>query len=362
LDFSYVLRQKDLIELFDTTPDLAGSDIDVSRFIREADEHDVFVFWRDIPQGGPDPDEAGPTREELCSVPISKDLKEKTLWSWNHLEKRWIQPRSIYPGLILMLDADQGGYSNELGWTGKDKTRVTVLNTPGTVPESNDDDKNSYKTSWQTIDEHTELVRKTLIALMAFYRSALEDTECEALLDAACWHDAGKAHPQFQQAIPDGAPDRRLWGKSALPMKPYERKGFRHELASALAMLNNSVSDLAVYLAAAHHGKVRLSIRSLPHEKRPLELERRFARGIWDGDILPEAKLCEGVQMPQTVLKLTYMELGEDPKTGPSWLARMLKLREDYGPFRLAFLETLLRIADWRASSTQEDDSMREEP
>lgn len=362
LVFSHVLRHKDLIELFDTTPDLAGSDIDVSRFIREADEYDVQVFWRDIPPNGPSPDEKGPSREELCSVPISKDLIQKTLWRWDHLEKRWAKPMSVYPGLVLMLDADQGGYTNEVGWTGKGKSRVQVWNSLTSVPESNDDDKDSYTTSWQTIDEHTELVMKQLSALIAFHRSDLGDMACAALWDAARWHDAGKAHPQFQQAIPEGAPDKRLWGKSACRMKPYERKGFRHELASALAMLNNGVSDLAAYLAAAHHGKVRLSIRSLPHEKRPSEPGRRFARGIWDGDVLPATKLCKNFQMRPTVLKLTYMELGEDPVTGPSWLARMLKLRDNLGPFQLAFLETLLRIADWRASSNQEDFGIGEEP
>jgi CRISPR-associated endonuclease/helicase Cas3 len=47
----HVLRRKDLEELFDTTPDLAGRDIDVSRFIRETDELDVQVFWRGLADG-----------------------------------------------------------------------------------------------------------------------------------------------------------------------------------------------------------------------------------------------------------------------------------------------------------------------
>jgi len=89
----------------------------------------------------------------------------------------------------------------------------------------------------------------------------------------------------------------------------------------------------------------------LPQESRPPEMGRRFARGIWEGDVLPEAQLSAGLIMPPTELKLSYMELGEDPDTGPSWLARMLKLRDTLGPFRLAFLETILRIADWRASA-----------
>ena len=48
---------------------------------------------------------------------------------------------------------------------------------------------------------------------------------------------------------------------------------------------------------------------------------------------------------------LSLMELGEDETGRPSWLARALKLREEYGPFRLSYLETLVRIADWRGSN-----------
>jgi CRISPR-associated endonuclease/helicase Cas3 len=42
------------------------------------------------------------------------------------------------------------------------------------------------------------------------------------------------------------------------------------------------------------------------------------------------------------------MELGAED----SWTAAAARLRDgpELGPFRLAFLEALLRIADWRAS------------
>lgn len=72
-------------------------------------------------------------------------------------------------------------------------------------------------------------------------------------------------------------------------------QGFRHELASALAWLQQNAEapdvDLVAYLIAAHHGKVRLSIRSMHNENRPRESSRLFARGIWDGDALPRVEL-----------------------------------------------------------------------
>src|SRR5208283_6167344 len=68
IQHSHVLRRKDILDLFDTTPDLAGMDIDVSRFIRETDDHDVQVFWRELKDGPPAEDEPRPHRDELCSV------------------------------------------------------------------------------------------------------------------------------------------------------------------------------------------------------------------------------------------------------------------------------------------------------
>jgi CRISPR-associated endonuclease/helicase Cas3 len=47
------------------------------------------------------------------------------------------------------------------------------------------------------------------------------------------------------------------------------------------------------------------------------------------------------------------MKLGEGP-SGQSWLARVLALRSVLGPFRLTFLEMLLRVADWRGTEKGE--------
>jgi CRISPR-associated endonuclease/helicase Cas3 len=358
MSFTHVIRRKDVVELFDTTPDLAGADIDVSRFIRETDDHDVLVCWRELSgNDDPAPEEPAPARDELCPVPVG-DLKgwlkksRGSAWRWDHLEKRWTRPEVVYPGLLLLLRADEGGYAPDLGWTGKEP-RTDPVSVAPTENEGDDDDRLAEGRAWATLAEHTDAVAAQLERLLS--RSSLADPNwVAALRTAARWHDAGKAHPVFQNAIapPDASPGT-LWAKSEPRMRRYERPGFRHELASAIAMLQQGMPDLCAYLVAAHHGKVRLSIRSLPHEKRPAgDADRRFARGVWEGDVLPVAVLGGGERMPETKLTLSYMQLGDDPATGPSWLARMLALRdaEDLGPFRLAFLEALLRVADWRAS------------
>jgi CRISPR-associated endonuclease/helicase Cas3 len=366
---THVLRRQDLTDLFDTTPDLAGADLDVSRFIRETDDLDLQVFWRELPARDDPPAELpAPERAELCSVPVP-DLRDwlkkegHTAWRWDHVVRRWIRatPGAVFPGLVLLLRSGDGGYHSKLGWTGKEKTPVQPWAATG-YAEANDDDRLSEQRTWMSLVEHTDGVVAELIRLLESPGADSVASRAE-LLSAARWHDAGKAHPVFQQAIPEGPRSGAIWAKSGLPMRRYGRPGFRHELASALGMLELGMSSLAVYLVAAHHGKVRLSIRSLPHEHAPEgDPVRRFARGIWQGDRLPACDLGGGVLMPETILDLTYMELGEDDRTGPSWLSRMLALRDapELGPFRLGFLETLLRVADWRASGAPPQDGSPE--
>ena len=140
----------------------------------------------------------------------------------------------------------------------------------------------------------------------------------------------------------------------------HKRAFFRHELASALAFLAQEEwsrrADLAAFLIAAHHGKVRMNLRALPKEAGPSEPERaaaRFARGVWEGDELPPFDLGGNEVWKGGGLTLSVMELGWDEATKESWTERTRELLARFGPFELAWLETLLRVADWRASSKE---------
>ncbi len=360
LDAAHVIRRRDMVDLFDTTPDLAGNDIDVSRFIRSGDEHDVQVFWREF-EADSEETEPMPRREELCSAPVGKfrDFHKKNrneILRWDGLEEKWrkVEDREIYPGQTFLVRCKAGGYDAEVGWKPKSKEAVKSLFSDGEEPNANGRD--SENAPWMSIAEHTDDVVAELNAILAGAAIETDDTVREILQEAARRHDWGKTHRIFQDAVkneerPQDWQGRRDIGKAPKKFwqKKYGRRGFRHELASALAMIGVGMPDLSVYLAAAHHGKVRLSIRSLPKEKSPPDADLLYARAVWDKDEIPPIDLG-GVSAARATLSLECMQMGRSASGSPSWAERMLRLRDEWGPFRLAYLETLLRAADMRAS------------
>ena len=53
----------------------------------------------------------------------------------------------------------------------------------------------------------------------------------------------------------------------------------------------------------------------MPDEYMPPDKTLRFARGVWDGDVVPETDLGGGITMSETGIDLSYMDLG-DGKNG----------------------------------------------
>ena len=134
--------------------------------------------------------------------------------------------------------------------------------------------------------------------------------DAEVLIRAAAWHDLGKAFAPFQVLL-GFTPDGPLLAKSAekdtaaTRRTQAEKQGlhkyFRHELASALAFLRQHDgerdADLVAFLIATHHGKVRMGLRALP-EERADEPGLRIARGVQDGDLLPELRCGDVFRAP----------------------------------------------------------------
>ena len=55
---------------------------------------------------------------------------------------------------------------------------------------------------------------------------------------------------------------------------------------------------------------------------------------------------------PAATLTVDLAQFGDED--GGAWSQTVARLLEQYGPFRLAYLETLVRMADWRASGGRE--------
>lgn len=378
-DDPVVLRRRDLVDLFDTSPDLSGMDIDIAPFIREDEERSVLVCFREIGDDNQPADESSPDRREVVQVPIA-NLKDRPCWKTDHVNRSWerMPGKAVPPGSTVILDAAEGGYTGELGWDGKSKGKVAIIELP---------EEERHASPETTGDNDQGSSRKELLVhLTEVHEEAkrLNDTLelprwSEAITAAAALHDIGKAHPCFQALLRDAMgmepqhSDGKLWAKSgdqdgerteaakATPRdrtgdKSWKRRYLRHELASMLALrsLDGEVElpeerELVTYLVAAHHGRVRLSIRPAPGEfQSDAGSDKRFALGIVEGDELPAVTTPLG-QVPATTLDLTCMELGAED----SWTSTAIGLRDspDLGPFRLAFLEAVLRIADWRASA-----------
>lgn len=399
-----VIRHKDLTDLFDTDPDLTGFDVDISPYVRDADDTDIRVFWRELSKVG---DESpNPRRDELCAVSIGAAkqwiAKVRKLQSgsallhqrdpqWRRGDGRagnlppgWTPFRDEpWPGLVLLADRAAGGYRDTVGFTGNPKDVPEALvdtaarDGKNTVPdvsdslagketEGHDEDSLSQIGTIVRLEDHLRHVAAEAATLCDVLGTVASVRE--AVVRAARWHDLGKAHDVFQDTMRRGldgqdvAPDVLL--AKTVKRTRHGRAYFRHELASALAFLAHvdwsRDADLTAYLIAAHHGKVRMNLRALPKEAAPTNSGRagaRFARGVWEGDELPYFDLEDGEQWEGGRLLLSIMEMGWDNISHESWTERTRDLLARYGPFRLAWLETLVRVADWRASKKEQEGS-----
>jgi CRISPR-associated endonuclease/helicase Cas3 len=308
---SHLLLRREFDELFDTTPDLTGADLDISRFIRSGDERDLQVFWLEIEKDKKGerrkqpPKDLRPQRKELCSVPFlkardwlcekgkSKLKANKRAWVWDWIDGEWKSAARevLLPGRIVCVAADSGGYSIDRGFDMDSTSPVPSPALDNLDPRTKaldeaDDQQDGEQLSfnpWKTIACHTAEVARAVREIASQLRLSRELQDILEL--AAFWHDWGKSHPAFQGAMrgtdrparcdlakgPEGA-----WRK---PPDMYRflddsetRPAFRHELASALglfAILRTYAPRHPALLGPWSEVLAKLGRSPVPAEPRP---------------------------------------------------------------------------------------------
>lgn len=152
-------------------------------------------------------------------------------------------------------------------------------------------------------------------------------TELQLVLKVAARnHDHGKNCDRWQNAF--SAPEEgRPYAKTLGPFRPSLLDGYRHEFASLsfveddpdFAGLADELRDLTLHLVAAHHG---------------------FARPVIPTDGCPDAPSAMQNRARDVAL-------------------RFARLQKQWGPWGLAWLESILRAADQRASAMIDDVNSR---
>jgi len=315
-------------DLFDTHPAAQG-DIDISPYLRVGDMRDVSLLWR----AEPNPAMAPPEDSELCSVPLLA-LRQRHPTVWMHRVDRWMEISSgeLPVGSVAAVACSAGGYDPQLGWLPAALAEVDPIAVPAAAMEEENRRSFAFKVA-VTLPQHLSDACQEATALCRALSVAPE--LAEVLIRSAWLHDIGKAHPVFQATMRANGCGEGQWAKAPGLGSRHERPGFRHEVASALAALQLGEADLVAYLLMSHHGKVRLRLDPFPWQDDDDPLH-----GVIDGEQLPAVEgVCAAI-----ALNYPPMALGRD------WSAIARRLVRTYGPFRLAWLEALIREADARAS------------
>jgi CRISPR-associated endonuclease/helicase Cas3 len=315
-------------QLFDTHP-LPQGDIDITPYLRVGDMRDVSVLWRQ--QLGPDMPPA--SDQELCPVPLrAAATRFQVVWTPRGDGWAEIPSTQLVVGDVAAVACSAGGYDRELGWS--PTSTLPVAEVAIQVSQGEAEDRSSFRSSVAvTLPQHLSDAQEEAASLCQ--ELSLPAHLAGLVIRSAWLHDIGKAHPVFQATMRANGCGAGLWAKAPGWGTRHSRAGFRHEVASALAALEQGEQELVAYLLMAHHGKVRQRLEPFPWQPPTAALH-----GVIDGEILPAV---DGVTSP-TSLRFPPSGLGK------GWRPLCRRLLQSLGPFNLALLEAAVREADARAS------------
>ena len=277
------------------------------------------------------------------------------------------RPRQIREPLEALLERARGGIDRPKHTYPGDSEGRTVLVAPQGLrrekaaagseagPSTEDDTLSHTSGKAVSVDDHTCHVVETVACFVKTLK--LPEPAASDLKLAAFLHDAGKAGHRFQVYLAGGDPwnrpdgpamaksGRRLpngaWARAGLPT------GWRHEALSVwMAQAHRRFAEardpaLVLWLIGTHHG---------------------FGRPFF-GFADPRGGSA-GHEDPAACLDVENWRLapGPGPQSmafdvdGADWAALYQQLKQRYGIWGLAYLETILRLADHRASESERRD------
>ena len=191
-------------------------------------------------------------------------------------------------------------------------------------PQFADDDGSRTATKPQTLPFHLESAEHFAREIVT--RLGLKEPETSAVVWAARFHDLGKNRMLWQHSIGNRDPDKVLAKSGGKGWRGTTR--YRHEFGSLFDIeqepeflkLPDEAQELARHIIATHHGRAR------PH----FSTEEAFDRNHSD-----KASAAVAREVPR----------------------RFARLQRKYGRWGLAYIESLVRVADALASQVLESDA-----
>ncbi|MEV0129650.1 HD domain-containing protein [Dactylosporangium sp. NPDC050688] len=338
------VRREDLLAWFDTT-----DDVDLTAFVGGSDAQVAWARWTPADASGrPAPEVRWPEQRWRRTVPfeaLRAYAERVAVWWLDPAEGAWTRVTAaspLRPGDTVLVAADPlhpglAPFDPRAGLDPSDPVLVEPAPDVDPVPVAV---AAPDPARWLSLERHSADVRDQVEALLAAIDPRLPAGAARAAAVAGHAHDLGKAHPTWQDALcclagdpePDWVTAGRPWAKSGIdaPLRFRDDVAFRHELGSLLLLdgplrgVLDGVDDpdLVRFLVLAHHGNLRMRLPT-PEEVETIAVPALLGQ--------PAGTLTNGVPA--------------------QWTQTATALLDRYGPFLLAYLETLVRIADWRASA-----------
>lgn len=215
---------------------------------------------------------------------------------------------------------------------------------------ADDDDLTSADHQEVLLDDHSDLVWRTVKRVA---ERCLPESFGDAVSLAGLWHDVGKLDPRFQLLLHQGdevraaTAERPIAKSPRVAASPARRRaireasglpeGFRHEMVSlelvqrfAELPSDGFLADLVLHLVTSHHGHGRPFAPVSPDPSPP------DIRGVFQGKELSLDAALRSSSPPAHRLDSGVAE-------------RFWRLTRRYGWWGLAYLECVLRLADWYA-------------